>query len=79
VAPIVGLQGFGKPPPQASWPAGFRRMATAPLMASVDVYRPAEREQLRIVARDVNLPIYTSPPEQTLRADERSAGRNVVR
>jgi signal recognition particle GTPase len=27
-------------------------------MVSVDVYRPAAREQLRIVAKDVGLPIY---------------------
>jgi hypothetical protein len=30
------------------------------------------------VARDVNLPIYTGTPEETLHADEQSAGQNVV-
>jgi signal recognition particle subunit SRP54 len=47
-------------------------------MVSVDVYRPAAREQLRVVAREVNLPIYTGTPEETLPADERFAGQNVV-
>ena len=32
----------------------------------------------RVVAREVNLPIYTGTPEETLPADERFAGQNVV-
>jgi signal recognition particle subunit SRP54 len=45
----------------------------------VDVYRPAAREQLRVVARDVNLPIYTGAPEETLPADlVRSARKEAV-
>jgi signal recognition particle subunit SRP54 len=33
-------------------------------MVSVDVYRPAAREQLRIIARDINQPIYEGAPEE---------------
>jgi signal recognition particle subunit SRP54 len=38
-------------------------------MVSVDVYRPAAREQLRVIARDINLPIYTGAAEETTPAE----------
>jgi signal recognition particle subunit SRP54 len=48
-------------------------------MVSVDIYRPAAREQLRIVARDVNLPIYAGAPDEKLPADlVRSARKEAV-
>jgi signal recognition particle subunit SRP54 len=48
-------------------------------MVSVDVYRPAAREQLRVVARDVNIPIYAGAADETLPVDlARSARREAV-
>ena len=48
-------------------------------MVSVDVYRPAAREQLRVVARDIKLPIYAGTPEETQPVDlARSARREAV-
>src|ERR1700689_699433 len=55
-------------------------------MVSVDVYRPAARQQLSVIARDIKLPIYDGTPEETkplelarsaLR-EARQAGRDVV-
>ena len=34
-------------------------------MVSVDVYRPAARKQLSVIARDLKLPIYEGAPEET--------------
>ena len=34
-------------------------------MVSVDVYRPAARQQLSVIARDIKLPIYEGTPEET--------------
>ena len=34
------------------------------MMVSVDVYRPAARKQLTVIARDLKLPIYEGTPEQ---------------
>jgi signal recognition particle subunit SRP54 len=49
------------------------------MMVSVDVYRPAAREQLRVVAKDVGLPIYAGTPEETKPADlARSARREAA-
>ena len=49
-------------------------------MVSVDVYRPAAREQLNIVARDVGLPIYEGAPGETQPLDlARSARREAIK
>src|ERR1700683_3960435 len=76
---IVGLQGSGKTTSTGKLARWLSKNGHRPLMVSVDVYRPAAREQLRIVARDVNLPLYTGPPEETLPADlVRSARKEAV-
>jgi signal recognition particle subunit SRP54 len=36
------------------------------MMVSVDVYRPAAREQLRVIAREIGQPIYEGAPEEKL-------------
>jgi signal recognition particle subunit SRP54 len=76
---IVGLQGSGKTTSTGKLARWLSKNGHRPLMVSVDVYRPAAREQLRIVARDVNLPIYTGTPEEKLPADlVRSARKEAV-
>src|SRR5580698_4807354 len=76
---IVGLQGSGKTTSTGKLARWLSKNGHRPLMVSVDVYRPAAREQLRVVARDVNLPIYTGTPEETLPADlVRSARKEAV-
>jgi signal recognition particle subunit SRP54 len=48
-------------------------------MVSVDVYRPAARKQLSVLARDLKLPIYEGVPEETKPAElARSARRDAV-
>ena len=48
-------------------------------MVSVDVYRPAAREQLRVIAREVGQAIYEGTPEEKVPADlARSARREAV-
>jgi len=50
-----------------------------PQLVSVDIYRPAAREQLAIIARDIKAPIYPGTPEETLPVDlARSARREAV-
>ena len=45
----------------------------------MDVYRPAAREQLTIIARDIGQPIYAGTPEETAPLDlARSARREAV-
>ena len=62
---MVGLQGSGKTTSTGKLARWLSKNGHRPLMVSVDVYRPAAREQLRVVARDINLPIYAGTPEET--------------
>src|SRR6478609_6735346 len=55
---IVGLQGSGKTTSTGKLARWMSKNGHSPMMVSVDVYRPAAREQLRVVAKDVGLPIY---------------------
>src|SRR3982751_4498082 len=75
---IVGLQGSGKTTSTGKLARWLGKNEPRPMMVSVDVYRPAAREQLRVVARDVNIPIYGGTPEETLPVDlARSARREA--
>ncbi|MFZ0963373.1 MAG: signal recognition particle protein [Terriglobia bacterium] len=55
---MVGLQGSGKTTTSgklALWLAGRKRR---PMLVSTDVYRPAAREQLAIIAKAVQIPLF---------------------
>ncbi len=50
------------------------------MVGSVDVYRPAAREQLRVIARDISQPIYEGAAGESLRRSifARSARREAT-
>jgi signal recognition particle subunit SRP54 len=76
---IAGLQGSGKTTTTGKLARWLAKNGHRPMMVSVDVYRPAAREQLRVIARDLNLPIYEGAPEETLPADlARSARKEAT-
>jgi signal recognition particle subunit SRP54 len=72
---IVGLQGSGKTTSTGKLARWLSKNGHSPLMVSVDVYRPAAREQLRVVARDVGLPVYAGAPEESTPAELARAAR----
>jgi signal recognition particle subunit SRP54 len=76
---IVGLQGSGKTTSTAKLARWLGKNGHRPQLVSVDVYRPAAREQLRILANEVKAPIYAGVPEETAPLDlARSARREAV-
>jgi len=76
---IVGLQGSGKTTSTGKLARWLTKNGHRPQLVSVDVYRPAAREQLAIIARDVKVPIYVGPPEEKLPAElTKSARREAV-
>ncbi len=55
---MAGLQGSGKTTTSGKLAAWLKKGGHRPMLVSVDVYRPAAREQLAIVAKSVGAQIY---------------------
>jgi signal recognition particle subunit SRP54 len=55
---MAGLQGSGKTTTSGKLAHWFKQGGHRPLLVSVDVYRPAAREQLKVVAQAVRANIY---------------------
>ncbi len=66
---IVGLQGSGKTTTTGKLSRWLSKNGHNPLMVSVDVYRPAAREQLSVIGRELKLPVHAGAPEETKPAD----------
>jgi signal recognition particle subunit SRP54 len=76
---IVGLQGSGKTTSTGKLSRWLSKNGHRPMVVSVDVYRPAARQQLKVIARDIGQPIYEGAPGETLPLDlARSARREAV-
>src|SRR5579864_6979757 len=83
---IAGLQGSGKTTTTGKLARWLSKNGHRPMMVSVDVYRPAAREQLKVIARDTGQPIYegvsgeTQPLElaRSARREGVQTGRDVV-
>src|ERR1700756_5298431 len=76
---IVGLQGSGKTTSTGKLARWLAKNGHRPMVVSVDVYRPAAREQLKIVARDINQPIYEGAAGESLPLElARSARREAA-
>src|SRR6201998_4552705 len=55
---LAGLQGSGKTTTSGKLAAWLRKGGHRPLLVSVDVYRPAAREQLKVVAKSIKANLY---------------------
>jgi len=70
---MVGLHGSGKTTSSAKLGKLLKKRGYRPLVAACDVYRPAAREQLAVIAKAIGVPIFTgegmnSPIELALAA-----------
>jgi signal recognition particle subunit SRP54 len=76
---LVGLQGSGKTTTAGKLARWLSRNGHSPLMVSVDVYRPAARQQLSVIGREIRLPVYEGAPEEKDPAElARAARRETV-
>jgi signal recognition particle subunit SRP54 len=55
---MVGLQGSGKTTTSGKLAQWLKKAGHRPMLVSVDVYRPAAREQLKVVATSINAQLY---------------------
>ena len=83
---MVGLQGSGKTTSTGKLALWLSKQGRKPLLVSVDVHRPAAREQLAIVAGQIAQPVYrgseteTTPVALALGAlrEAKQTGRDIV-
>jgi len=59
VVMLAGLQGSGKTTTVAKLAKFVQRKGHRPLMVAADVQRPAAVEQLEVLGRDIDVPVYT--------------------
>ncbi|HSJ07125.1 MAG TPA: signal recognition particle protein [Longimicrobiales bacterium] len=61
---LVGLQGSGKTTTAAKLAKRLAREGRQPLLAALDVYRPAAVDQLETLGRQVGVPVYSDRAER---------------
>jgi signal recognition particle subunit SRP54 len=61
---LVGLQGSGKTTTAAKLAKRMTREGRAPLLAALDVYRPAAIDQLETLGRQVGVPVFADRAEK---------------
>ncbi len=57
---LVGLQGSGKTTACGKLARYYRKRGRFPLLVAADVYRPAAVDQLKILGKSLNLPVFSS-------------------
>lgn len=83
---IVGLQGSGKTTSTGKLARFLAKEGKKPQLVSVDVYRPAARQQLSILGKQVNAPVYDGTAEEkaplelarSARREAMQTGRDVL-
>jgi signal recognition particle subunit SRP54 len=88
---MAGLQGSGKTTNSAKLARWFKQQGRNPLLVGADLQRPAAVEQLRTLARQVDVPVFSAPDEivrsgdgdpvevaEASLAEARRLGRDVV-
>src|SRR3954467_12022685 len=61
---MVGLNGAGKTTSSAKLARLLKKQGRAPLLIASDLHRPAAIEQLVTLGQQVDVPVYSPPPEE---------------
>ena len=57
---LAGLQGSGKTTVAGKLARYLRKKGRRPMLVAADVYRPAAKEQLKIIGRNLGIPVYAT-------------------
>jgi signal recognition particle subunit SRP54 len=61
---LVGLQGSGKTTSSGKLARWLKKQGHRPMLVSVDVYRPAARDQLNVIAGEIDVRIWQGAPDE---------------
>lgn len=80
---LAGLQGSGKTTAAGKLARWFRQSGRNPMVAGADLQRPAAVEQLRVLARQAGVPMFSEPTDpvsvaRAARAEAERLGRDVL-
>ena len=64
---LVGLQGSGKTTACAKLAAMYRKQGIKPMMVACDVYRPAAVEQLKVLGRQIDIPVISEDTKDVIK------------
>ncbi|MEN6444700.1 MAG: signal recognition particle protein [Candidatus Cloacimonas sp.] len=64
---LVGLQGSGKTTACAKLAAFYRKKNIKPMLVACDVYRPAAIDQLKILGKQINVPVVSEDTKNVLK------------
>lgn len=70
---LVGLQGSGKTSFAAKLAGLLRKRGRRPHLASADIYRPAAMDQLEVLGKQIDVPVYLDRHERDVRLIAESA------
>lgn len=76
---VVGLQGSGKTTFVAKLGRRLAKEGRHPLLVACDVYRPAAVEQLQVLGKQIDVPVYAEPGNQDVLGIAQRAIRESVR
>jgi signal recognition particle subunit SRP54 len=63
---MVGLQGSGKTTACAKLAALYRKKGIKPMMVACDVYRPAAIDQLKILGKQIDIPVFSTESKDVI-------------
>ncbi|MDP8202995.1 MAG: signal recognition particle protein [Candidatus Tenebribacter mawsonii] len=63
---MVGLQGSGKTTSCAKLASNFRKQSINPTLVACDVYRPAAIQQLRVLGKQLSIPVYADEKQKNV-------------
>ncbi|MFR1518669.1 MAG: signal recognition particle protein [Clostridia bacterium] len=76
---LVGLQGTGKTTACAKLALHLRKQGRKPLLAACDIYRPAAVQQLQVLGRQIDIPVYTEEPGAKAAVIAKNAVKSALR
>src|ERR1700691_3784747 len=76
---MVGLQGSGKTTTSAKLARYLRKEGKKPLLVAADMQRPAAVEQLQILGKQIDVPVFNVPGASPLEICEKAADEARVR